>query len=409
MNEPLTPTRQRDASRSKTSRDFNEAATELILQYGPVILDDARRFSSCVADAEDAYQRTLEILLTRAPTSDPSQLVPWLRIVARREAADIARHRRRVVSAPEVYPHDRVPHHDELPEDAAVNSVDLELGAEALQRLDSDQVQCLLAHAEGHSYNEIAVLTGFSHRKVKRCLLEGRRAFATRVHAIESGSECERVEPLLHRALDGDVAAYKDARPHVNRCGRCRSTLRAYSEAPSRAAALFPLPLVVAMPQATPASSGLWDSAAGIWATIYEKLVMHSTTVQQWAEAGSVKKAGVVAATAAAFAAGSVAVESTVDRTDGQAPEQVAERPADAGPTPVAAPELDPPANPEPKAPDTGPAAEREPELAPKPAEQPGDLLAPETVATNPPPAPVRRKTGGSGNRAAAGTGDLAP
>ena len=36
----------------------------------------ARRYSLCTEDAEDAYQRALEILLTKAPTRDRSELRP---------------------------------------------------------------------------------------------------------------------------------------------------------------------------------------------------------------------------------------------------------------------------------------------------------------------------------------------
>ncbi|MFY9488281.1 MAG: sigma-70 family RNA polymerase sigma factor [Solirubrobacterales bacterium] len=405
MNEMLVPTRRHDSLRAHNPTDFNEAATQLILRYGSVILDDARRFSSCVADAEDAYQRTLEILLTKAPTSDPDQLVPWLRTIARREAADIALHRQRIVASPTVYPaeHDCVP--EDSPEEVAEGLVDFDHSNEALQRLDGDQVRCLLAHAEGYSYSEIATQTGFSNRKVKRCLADGRRAFLNRVQAIRSGTECSRIEPLLHRALDGDIDAYKDARPHINGCGACRATLRAYSEAPSRAAALFPLPVVTATADQPPTGQA-WDVVTGIWTSVYEKAVAHATTVHQWAEVGTVKKASAVAATAAALAAGSVAVENTTDNGREPSDRPTAERPADTGPTPVVAPEIEPPVASRPEQ-DTTPAERSEPEPEAQPIEQPADLLAPESVATV--PQRTTEKPARSKPRPPAGTGDLAP
>ena len=41
----------------------------------------ARRYSATPEDAEDAYQRGLEILLAKAPTADEAELVPWLKTV----------------------------------------------------------------------------------------------------------------------------------------------------------------------------------------------------------------------------------------------------------------------------------------------------------------------------------------
>ena len=55
----------------------------------------ARRYSATPEDAEDAYQRGLEILLTKAPTTDEAELVPWLRTVVKHEAFALRRQRER--------------------------------------------------------------------------------------------------------------------------------------------------------------------------------------------------------------------------------------------------------------------------------------------------------------------------
>ena len=61
--------------------EVDPAALALIARHGAQILATARRYSSTPEDAEDAYQRGLEILLTKAPTTSEDELVPWLKTV----------------------------------------------------------------------------------------------------------------------------------------------------------------------------------------------------------------------------------------------------------------------------------------------------------------------------------------
>ena len=55
-------------------------------RHGPQILAAARRYA---ATPEDAYQRGLEILLTKAPTTREGELVPWLKTVIIRPMSPI--------------------------------------------------------------------------------------------------------------------------------------------------------------------------------------------------------------------------------------------------------------------------------------------------------------------------------
>ena len=57
----------------------------------------ARRYSLCADDAEDAYQRAVEILLTKAPPADPRRLAAWMQVVTRREALAVRRSRERLL------------------------------------------------------------------------------------------------------------------------------------------------------------------------------------------------------------------------------------------------------------------------------------------------------------------------
>jgi DNA-directed RNA polymerase specialized sigma24 family protein len=61
------------------------AALELLARHSAGLLATARRYSATPEDAEDAYQRGVEILLTKAPTTTEDELLPWLRTVVRRQ------------------------------------------------------------------------------------------------------------------------------------------------------------------------------------------------------------------------------------------------------------------------------------------------------------------------------------
>ena len=61
--------------------EIDEAALELLARHGAQILATARRYAVTPEDAEDAYQRGLEILLTKAPSTSEDDLVPWLKTV----------------------------------------------------------------------------------------------------------------------------------------------------------------------------------------------------------------------------------------------------------------------------------------------------------------------------------------
>src|SRR3954465_3717660 len=70
-------------------------AIDLVRRHGPEIMAVARRYSRSPEDAEDAYQRGLEILLTKAPSTAPGHLLPWLKTVVKHEAFALHRARER--------------------------------------------------------------------------------------------------------------------------------------------------------------------------------------------------------------------------------------------------------------------------------------------------------------------------
>jgi RNA polymerase sigma factor (sigma-70 family) len=221
-------------------REVDAAAVELIARRGAEILATANRYAATPEDAEDAFQRGLEILLTKAPSTREGDLVPWLKTVVKHEAFTIRRQRER---------HSPVTDDGAVAErttgpaataDQAERLERLRHGAEALSRLKPQELRALVLKAEGYSYREIAAITGFSATKVNRCLVEGRRAFLRRVDGIEAGAECERLGPLLEALADGGAAAgdLRQLRPHLRTCLSCRARLRDLREGarPARAA-----------------------------------------------------------------------------------------------------------------------------------------------------------------------------
>jgi RNA polymerase sigma factor (sigma-70 family) len=152
-----------------------EAALGLLSGHAPLLRRTARRVSLCQDDADDACQRALEIVLTKAPPLEPNRLVAWARVVTRREALAVRRARERGLSAGEA---DQAA--DTLPADRPTAVEVLERRDRALVALRSlatlrpDERRALVLQASGYSYAEIGAITGWTYTKVNRMLAEGR-------------------------------------------------------------------------------------------------------------------------------------------------------------------------------------------------------------------------------------------
>jgi RNA polymerase sigma factor (sigma-70 family) len=289
--------------------EIDPVALDLVSRHGPKVLATARRYAITPEDAEDAYQRALEILLTKAPSTDEADLVPWLKTVVKHEAFALRRQRDR---------HGTPSEHDDLVPAAGESSSSderaerlerLHLGAEALGRLKPQEVRCLLLRAEGFSYRQICKLTGFSYTKVNRCLSEGRRSFMDGVRRIESGAECERLAPLVSRLADGEATAddMSALRPHLRSCLACRAMLREYRAAPRGLAA--------AVPAAALGGTGADPIAAVLHALVawlHERGAAIALRIQQLLEGAGAHKLA-AAASSAALAGGGVAAVETID------------------------------------------------------------------------------------------------
>ena len=230
-------------TRTRPARgEIDAAALALLARHGAQILATARRYAVTPEDAEDAYQRAFEILLTKAPTTREEELVPWLKTVVKHECFALRRQRDRQSPVTDDGELGDRPTPPAITHDQAERFERLRQGAEALRQLKPQEIRALLLRAEGYSYREICERTGWSYTKVNRCLTEGRQALVRRVAGIEGGVECERLAPLLSALADGEASAEEVAalRPHMKTCLSCRARLKEFRAAPKRVAALVP-------------------------------------------------------------------------------------------------------------------------------------------------------------------------
>lgn len=231
------------------------AALEIVTRYEPALRRTARRYSLCADDADDAFQRAMEILLTKAPTTDPRELIRWTQTVTKHEALAVRRGREqtlgRSVQAPvEGEPVDWValiPDGGAGPDERAERREAVARNREAMRALKPAERRALSLLAGGCSYAEIARITGFSATKVNRCIAEGRERFRRVLAGSEDGSRCAELRPLLSAFCDGEIDARQASamRDHLGACGPCRAALRTYRAAPRAIAALAPAPFAL--------------------------------------------------------------------------------------------------------------------------------------------------------------------
>ncbi|MFN8120808.1 MAG: sigma-70 family RNA polymerase sigma factor [Thermoleophilia bacterium] len=259
-----------------TPEDRRRAVCEA-MAAAPGLIRYATRFTRSLADAEDAYQRAMEIALTRAPTAEPARFMAWLRVVLRNEALAVSGVRRREGPMPgadaadtaELVPDDRQP--------AEVRAQWRErylIVQDALGRLTEAQRMCVLLQASGASYEAIERFTGFSRRKVERSVLEGRAALTRLELAIGEGEGCAALADAIDRVAAGiaDGGERRRVRRHLRHCRTCRATLRDRHERDDRLAALVPVALVLGAgghaspPDPSPALA--WFERLGTGATV---------------------------------------------------------------------------------------------------------------------------------------------
>src|SRR6185312_8943541 len=181
----------------------NRAAVETFARAESSLRRTALRYSICADDADEALQRGLEILLQKAPTEDPRDLVRWTQTVVKHEALAVRAERERILAGPAaaVEPDEdwvaMLPAEADGPAERAERHEAVERSREALATLKPPELRALSLLAEGYSYREISEITGFSATKVNRCVAEGRERFRRFLVRREGGGRCAELAPLL--------------------------------------------------------------------------------------------------------------------------------------------------------------------------------------------------------------------
>jgi RNA polymerase sigma factor (sigma-70 family) len=226
------------------------AALELIEGHDAAFRRTARRYSLCATDAEDAYQRALEIVLTKAPAITGERLVRWMQTVTKHEALAVRRQRERMLSGTPANRDDAEPDPIEsLESDGAEPSDRLERmervvrSREALAALKPQEIRALTLKAEGYSYAEIGEITGWTYTKINRCMAEGRRRFLEVFSDIEAGRRCDALAADLSAFADGEARDEEASRvrEHLAGCGHCRAKLRVFRGVPEKVLEAFPM------------------------------------------------------------------------------------------------------------------------------------------------------------------------
>ncbi|HEX8123046.1 MAG TPA: sigma-70 family RNA polymerase sigma factor [Solirubrobacteraceae bacterium] len=291
-----------------------DLVVSVVSEHAESLLRVARRYTACAADAEDAYQRALEVFVKNAHRLDAGGAHKWLHVVVRHEALAVRRARSSLVGVEDESTLDALDdaRHVASVEERSERFDELSRAAEALQRLKPQEVTALWLKAEGLSYDEIAERQGWTYTKVNRCITEGRRAFLRRYAGIEAGEECERWTPTLSAIADGEATPEQvlEARPHLRNCPSCRTSLAEMHRAGTAVAALLPPVGAVLGEGDLPGMLGrVGDVVASVGASVQERAAAAALKAQAAADAIVSGKLAAVAASAAALAGGGIPVE----------------------------------------------------------------------------------------------------
>jgi RNA polymerase sigma factor (sigma-70 family) len=272
------------------------AAVEMIARYEGALRRTARRYSFDAEDADDAYQRALEIVLTKAPTTDLRELIRWTQTVTKHEALAVRGSREKLLGYQRggegaEDPMALIPAAGAGPEEQVERREDIARSREALQALKPAELRALGLLAEGYSYVEIGERTGWSQTKINRLLAEGRARFRTLVSSSEDGSRCRELRPLLSAFCDGETSPREalEVREHLRACAQCRATMRTYRAAPRIAVALLPM---------MPPSRSLLERAQDLAASFSSRLPgfgSSESVATQVAAAGGTRGVGMAA------------------------------------------------------------------------------------------------------------------
>jgi RNA polymerase sigma factor (sigma-70 family) len=187
MGQPIGCSAPRQLAETEAAGRISRATA--LLEYGEATLRTiARRYSVSHDEAEDAFARAVETLLTKGPDVPLPRLMSWMKVVTRHEAIHGVRHeaRRRPALAaesgevidPDWFATPRAGPEEELDRRERVARY-----AERLAELKPQERRALALFGAGCSYAEIQAITGWTYTKVNRCVNEGRAALRKQLEA----------------------------------------------------------------------------------------------------------------------------------------------------------------------------------------------------------------------------------
>jgi RNA polymerase sigma factor (sigma-70 family) len=289
--------------------DADELVVAMVRQHAESMIRLARSVSICDDDANDAYQRALEILVRNATRIDPAKAPAWLRTVTKHEAMAIRAQRQGAVDHETIDLDGQPADHLPSPDDQVISFERVARSAEALRDLKPDEVRALWLRAEGFSYGQIADRCQWSERKVNRLLAEGRARFLARYARIESGEACAGWATLLSAIVDGesDADGRREAGAHLRSCGACRGTLRELRTARPALHAALPAGVAVVGVGSRGDGSGVVRSLESLFFGLHDRAAATVVKAQVAVDALSAGKVAAITASVAAVAGGGVA------------------------------------------------------------------------------------------------------
>src|SRR5260221_2752444 len=152
------------------------AALETYARHEDALRRPARPYSPCGAAARHALPPAPGILLTKAPTDDPRELIRWTQTVVKHEALAVLRDRERILSGPAAIAAEDgredwvalIPTDADGPPERAERHEAIAPSRGALPALKPQELRALSLLAEGYFYAEIGAITGFSQTKGNR-------------------------------------------------------------------------------------------------------------------------------------------------------------------------------------------------------------------------------------------------
>ncbi len=157
---------------------------ELLARDGARLRNQAARHSGGVVETEDVLQDAYVTFLRRFE-APPDAALPWLMVVIRHRAWQLAARRRRHEAPIAPHPTDAFDpsgHFFALLDERPGPAEQLERCEELARRIElfralkPDERTALALFALGYSYREIAERQGWTYTKVNRCISEGRAA-----------------------------------------------------------------------------------------------------------------------------------------------------------------------------------------------------------------------------------------